>query len=119
MVRRLLALIIPVLLLTGGAAAATAPAHAAALDVCGVAGENGNGDCMNDWSLSGNVYAYASGKTNEDFGAVTIDRCGGGDTVTGGRPEEELAHHGQVHPHEGEEGAEVDERGRLLVVQRQ
>ena len=82
--RRLLALAAAAVL-SAGLGLAAAPAHAAScplLDTCGVAGLNGNGNAMNNWSLGGNVYSYRSGVSNEGFSDETINRCGGGDKVT-------------------------------------
>lgn len=59
-------------------------AHAASCptdDTCAFAGLYPN-LAMNNWSGGGKVYAYAEGKTNENFGTETINRCSGGDKVT-------------------------------------
>jgi hypothetical protein len=84
--RRLLALAAAVLLAAGlGLATAPEAAHAASCpadDTCSTGGVYPN-LAMNNWSGSNTkVYAYAEGKTNEDFGTEPIDRCGGSYKVT-------------------------------------
>ena len=72
-------------LLAAGLGMVPAAAHAASCptdDTCSTAGYYPN-LAMNNWSgTNTKVYAYAEGKTNEDFGTEPIDRCNGGDTVT-------------------------------------
>lgn len=60
----------------------TTTAAYASTGICGTAGVN-SGLCMNNWfDDNTEVYAYTSGKSNEDFGAFTIDKCSGSYFVT-------------------------------------
>jgi hypothetical protein len=70
--------------LSAGSQAMSSAAHAQQtfFAICTDGGLNNNGDCLNNWNDDGNVYEYTAGASNEEFGWETIDRCGGGFTVT-------------------------------------